>query len=229
MIMVVLLAAALQGEDPAAPTTQPAESPSVTPHRSEEGLVVCANLTYDRNKTSVCFADKFLRQIEQDASIRTEGRFRPVRLDADELFRIPFAIMTGEGNFQLTDAQRQNLRTYLERGGFLLASAGCSSDPWNRAFRSELKKTFPDRAMKKLPMTHPIFHTVYDIDQLRMKKNTPAQLEGLEINGKLAIIYSEQGLNDTQNAGKGCCCCGGDEILNAQAVNVNILAYALTH
>lgn len=223
--LLTLIATLAGGADRPAADTQPARRSGV----ADEGVVVCANLTYDRNKTSVCFADRFLSQIQQDAGVRTEGRFRSIRLDADELFRCPFAVMTGEGPFQLTDAQRKNLRTYLERGGFLLASAGCSDSRWNQAFRAELKKTFPDRPFVKLPMTHPVFHTVYDIDQLRLESTGQARLEGLEINGKLVLIYSAQGLNDTANAGKGCCCCGGSEILNAQSVNVNILAYALTH
>ena len=40
--------------------------------------------------------------------------------------------------------------------------------------------------------------------------------------------YSPDGLNDTQHM-QGCCCCGGNEITNAVDVNVNVLAYALTH
>jgi hypothetical protein len=210
----------------AAPTTRPAPP---APAADREGVVQCANLTYARTKSSVCFSDKFLRQVASETSIRTEDHFRPVRLDADELYNHPFAIMTGEGKFELTDAERKNLKSYLERGGFLLASAGCSSPDWNRAFRDELKRIFPERKLKKLEMSHPVFHTVYDIDQIKMKKPTTVKLEGLEIDGKLVLIYSEQGLNDTANAGKGCCCCGGNEIANAQYMNVNILTYALTH
>ncbi len=228
-IAVTILSLHAFAQSPPVATSRPSGSDNTSNAQAEEGVVQCANLTYDRNKTSVCFSDKFLRQIAQDTPVRTEGRFRAVRLDADALFDIPFAIMTGEGTFQLSDAQRKNLRRYLERGGFLLASAGCSSDPWNRSFRSEIRKVFPDRDLKPIAMNHPIFHTVYDIDALRLKHGSSARLEGLEINGKLALIYSQQGLNDTGNAGKGCCCCGGNEILNAQAVNVNILAYALTH
>lgn len=209
------------------PTTQPAATIPGIP--ASEGLVRCANLVYDRNKTSVCFADRFLRQMERETSIRTEGSFRQIRLEADELFRYPFAIMTGEGAFELSTAQRKNLKTFLQRGGFILASAGCSNSQWDKSFRSEIKALFSDHPLTKLPMSHPVFHTVYDIEALKIKKDAAVILEGMEINGRLALIYSEQGLNDTGNAGKGCCCCGGSEILNAQSINANILAYALTH
>jgi hypothetical protein len=65
-----------------------------------------------------------------------------VRLDNEELFRFPFIVMTGEGNFTLTPHERENLKKYVESGGFLLASAGCSSEEWDKAFRREMQSIF---------------------------------------------------------------------------------------
>ncbi|MDK1031622.1 MAG: DUF4159 domain-containing protein [Planctomycetia bacterium] len=201
-----------------------------TPNKdSRQGIVQCANFIYGRNKSSVCFSDEFLAQIQKDTHIRTNRRFCPVKLGGNELFQYPFAVMTGEGSFTLTPTQRQNLRSYVSRGGFLVASAGCSSSEWNASFRAEIRRVFPKRKLKKLPMSHPIFHTVYDIKALKTKRAANAYLEAMEIDGKIVLIYSKEGLNDTANAGPGCCCCGGNEILNARRVNANILAYALTH
>ena len=196
---------------------------------AREGVVQCANLIYGQNKTSVCFSDAFLAKVQRDTLIRTNRRFYPVKLDSQEMFQYPFALMTGEGNFTLTPAQRRNLRTYVLRGAFLVASAGCSSTEWDASFRAEFARTFPDMKFQKLPMSHPIFRTVYEIKQLQTKHPAQAYLEALEVNGKIVLVYSREGLNDTSNAGPGCCCCGGNEILNAQQVNVNLLAYALTH
>lgn len=196
---------------------------------SHQGVVQCANLIYGRNKSSVCFSDEFLAQIQKDTHVRTNRRFCPVKLDSDELFGYPFAVMTGEGTFSLTEPQRQNLRSYVMRGGFLVASPGCSSSSWDASFRAEFRKVFPKQKLEKLPMSHPIFHTVYDIEKLKTKGSGSGHLEALEIDGKIVLIYSSDGLNDTGNAGPGCCCCGGNEILNAKQVNANLLAYALTH
>ena len=49
-----------------------------------------------------------------------------------------------------------------------------------------------------------------------------------EIAGRLGVIYSQDGLNDTAHT-HGCCCCGGNEISNCIQVNVNILAYSLLY
>jgi hypothetical protein len=197
---------------------------------AEPGMVRCANLIYGHNKTSVCFSDEFLAQIQKETNVRTNRRFCPVKLASDEIYQYPFAVMTGEGSFTLSPRQRANLRNYLSRGGFLVASAGCSSSAWNASFRAEIKQVFPERQLEKLAMNHPVFHTVYDIETMGgRKRRVDARLEGLQLDGKIVLIYSPEGLNDTANAGPGCCCCGGNEIENARQVNVNLLAYALTH
>lgn len=195
--------------------------------------VQCANLVYAVNKTSVCFSDRFLKRLEMETKILTEPRFTRVRLDdARQLCNHPFAIMTGEGGFTLTEKERINLRHYLTHGGFLVASAGCSDPEWTRSFRREFARTFPGKQLKKIPMSHPLFRTVYLIRSLETSKKRhgpqAAALEGYSIEGRLVLVFSPDGLNDTAHA-QNCCCCGGDEIGNAEFVNVNLLAYALLH
>ncbi len=196
---------------------------------AKEGIVQCANLIYGGGKTSTCFSDEFLSAVQKETSIATERRFKPVKLDGDELFAYPFAVMTGEGDFSLSPKERDNLRNYLSSGGFLLASAGCSNQEWDRAFRREMKGVFDAGALAKLGMDHPVFKTVHQVSDLGLSKSEgTGHLEGVEQNGRLVVIYSADGLNNTANA-PGCCCCGGNEITNSLQLNVNILAYALLH
>lgn len=191
-------------------------------------LVQCANLIYAGSKTSHCFSDKFLRELHEITFIDADAQFTPAKLGSEELFNYPFAIMTGEGAFSLLEEERANLKSYLERGGFLLASAGCSSPEWDRSFRREFKQLFSGQEMKKIPMDHALFGMVYDIKRINLKNGGTTLLEGLEIGGKIVLIYASEGLNDVANV-QGCCCCGGNEIRNAKEVNTNIIVYALTH
>ncbi|MHC4995598.1 MAG: DUF4159 domain-containing protein [Planctomycetota bacterium] len=219
-LSAILLVALLACPLPAAPQDD-------TP---QPGLVHCANLIYGRNKSSVCFADHFLADIQKESNIRTASNFTPVQLESHELYEYPFSVMTGEGAFTLTEPQRENLRKYLTTGGFLLVSAGCSSPPWVQSFRREIKTVFPDEELIALETDHPIFHTVYDINELKTKsKSVKPVLEALVVDGRIVMVFSADGLNDTANAGGNCCCCGGNEVLDARKVNVNLLAYALTH
>lgn len=194
----------------------------------KEGVIQCANLIYAGTKTSRCFSDAFLSSVQKETTIGTERRFKSVKLDSKELFKFPFVMMTGESDFYLTSKERENLKEYLAKGGFLLSSAGCSNKEWDRAYRREMRKVFGDSALKKIPTEHPIFRTVNDVKKLKLYGGKEGFLEGVEIDGKLVAVHSKNGLNDTGNT-SGCCCCGGSEILNSLEINVNIFAYALLH
>ncbi|MEM6884929.1 MAG: DUF4159 domain-containing protein [Verrucomicrobiota bacterium] len=203
---------------------------TLLPSSTQAGSKVrCAMLIYGGTHTSRCFSDEFLSVAQKETTIATERRFKTVKLDADELFEYPFVVMTGEGEFHFTSKERENLKKYLENGGFLLASAGCSSDKFKQAFVREMKAVLPDNELTDMGMDSPIFRTVYTIESLVLKSpvGTP-KLQALEIGGKTVVVFSPHGLNDTANT-EGCCCCGGNEIKNSLQVNVNILAYALLY
>jgi len=213
---LLLLAVCIVAQDQHPPRPAPAEG---------SDAVACANLIYAGTRSSVCFSDKFLSIVASETTINTARKFTPVKLADKEVFNYPFAVMTGEGAFTLTEAERVNLRRYLERGGFLLASAGCSSGQWDSSFRREFEIVFPGRSLEPIPLDHEIFRTVYEIKKLKTH-GAEAKLLGMSIGGKIVLVYSSDGLNDTSTM-HGCCCCGGNEIGNSQQMNVNILAYVL--
>lgn len=196
---------------------------------AKDGAVQCGMLIYAGTKTSRCFSDEFLSRVQQKTSIATERRFKFVKLGADDLFGFPFVVMTGEGDFTLNQRERDNLKNYLSNGGFLLASAGCSNKDWDVAFRREMKKVMASQPLQAIASTHPLFRTVFELEKMKLSKSSgEAKLEGVEHNGRLVVVYSAQGLNNTANT-SGCCCCGGNEIGNSLEVNVNIVAYAMLH
>ncbi len=203
---------------------------ALTPALSaKEGAVECGNLIYAGTKTSKCFSDEFLTTVQQKTSIATERRFKAVKLADDELFKIPFVIMTGEEDFNLPAKERENLKKYLQNGGFLLASASCSNEAWSKAFEREIKSIFGNDCLKDIPMNHEIFRTVFTVKDLKLSHSGPETLlKGVTHNGKIVVVYSAEGLNDSSHA-EGCCCCGGNEIQNSMEINANILAYALLH
>lgn len=199
------------------------------PVGAKEGAVECGNLIYAGTRTSKCFSDEFLTTVQQKTSISTERRFKTVKLADEELFKIPFVIMTGEGDFNLTTKERENLKRYLENGGFLLASASCSNKPWSTAFEREIKSIFGNDALKDIPGDHEIFRTIFTVKDMKLSHSGPeSMLRGMTHNGKIVVVYSTEGLNDTSHT-EGCCCCGGNEIQNSMEINANILAYALLH
>ena len=189
-----------------------------------------ALLTYNRGKTAVCFATKFLDLAARKAKIDVSRSLHKIPLEESDLSNHPLVIFSGDLRFKLSDQEMTNLKNYMQKGGFVIATAGCSNEVWNASFKKMIKKMLPNAKLVPLTMKHPVFHTLYDLKQLNSTKSkkTPI-LYGLKINGRLAMIYSPVGLNDTAHAGGDCCCCGGEEILQSHLVNANILAYVLTH
>lgn len=208
--------------------TDPQPKPTPSTKALEPGQIAVGNFIYAGDRSSVCFADKFLSDAAAATTLPVEKTFRAVRLDSDAVFDTPFCVFSGEDAFTLTEKERANLRRYLMNGGFLLSSPSCSNEDWDKSLRKELALALPEYRLVTIPMSHPVFSIVNRIDALNCKNGSTALVEGLEINGRLVMIYSKEGLNDVGNA-KGCCCCGGNEIKRSAEVNVNILTYALLY
>jgi len=229
---------ALHAQNAGAPNTSsttPEPTRIITPTSKPEfasasdlAMLQCGNLIYAGNQSSVCFADNFLADAARQTNLRVNKKFCPVRLDAEAVFDFPFCVMSGNEGFTFSEKERKQFRKYLTQGGFLLVSPGCSDQKWDKAFRQEVKVCFPDNPLKTIPMTHPIFSLVHPIPHLTEKHGKPAVLEGLEINGRLVMVYSKEGLNDVEHA-KGCCCCGGNELRDPARINVNVFTYAVLY
>jgi hypothetical protein len=200
------------------------------PAADDAAAVKVAMIEYAGARPDRCFAAGFLDMVARNSSIKVARQMTKVSLDSPDLFNYPFAVFTGENSFTLTEAEKKNLAAYLRRGGFIMASAGCSNTLWADSFRQLMSELFPREKLETLPMKHPVFHTLFEIDELRARKGgAKPVLLGMTRGDRLVMVFCAMGLNDTDNAGGGCCCCGGNELRDAHLLNANLLTYALTH
>lgn len=194
-----------------------------------EGRVRIGRMIYADGRTTRCFSEGFLSLVGRHTQINISRSMQDVQLGSDEIFDHPMIIMSGEKGFELSGEEIVNLRKFLMRGGFVLASAGCSNKPWDESFRLAIQFALPEYQFRTLAMTEPIFHTLFDIDSIQSVKPASEPILGLQIDGRLAIVYSPLGLNDSRSLGGKCCCCGANELRNARFINANAVVYALTH
>ena len=195
----------------------------------QDSEIVVARLTYDKGKTAVCFAEQFLTTYARETGQNVRRDYEQVALSSEDLFEYPFVVFSGQEAFTLSDKEKENLKRYVERGGFVLASAGCSNNAWSRSFEAVFTAVFGEDQLAGLDTDHALFHTVYDIDHVDVSKPGGRDpIQAMVTDGRVRVLYSPLGLNDTGNAGGDCCCCGGSEIKNARLINVNALGYALT-
>jgi Domain of unknown function (DUF4159) len=135
-----------------------------------------------------------------------KGEVKPTPLDigGPDLLdkKPPFIFFTGHKNFVLNDQEIQNLRDYLQIGGAIwgdnaLAGRGSRFDV---AFRREMKRVVPDLDKKFEPMalTHDVFtkswFTISKVPEGMDYFDEP--LEHLDIDGRLAIIYTPNDYSD---------------------------------
>ena len=132
-----------------------------------------------------------LAAIRERTALPVEATEARVTLMDDRLWDYPFLHMTGHGNVKFSDEEVKRLREYLERGGFLHADDNYGLD---ESFRREIRRVFPDRELVDVPLSHPIYHVVYDfpkgIPKIHEHDGKPARGLGIFLGDRLAVYYS---------------------------------------
>ncbi len=89
---------------------------------------------------------------------------QPVNLDdGDDVFNYPWLYAVEVGHWQLTDSQVQQMRDFLDRGGFFMCDDFHGTEEWD-VFLETMQRVFPDREIVDIPDKDAIFHTIYDLD-----------------------------------------------------------------
>jgi hypothetical protein len=101
-----------------------------------------------------------------------------IRPTDQRLFDYPFAYIVEPGHMELTDEDAAALREYLMRGGFLMLDDFHGEYEWQHA-REQVRKILPEYEIKDLPLTHPIFHSYFDVDQVIQVPGVAALVRGV--------------------------------------------------
>jgi hypothetical protein len=187
-------------------------------------------------------------------------------MDDPRLLQVPFLLLTVNAPFTVTEAEATNLGRYLTSGGFLWIENVYVPKPVGNGFTSDMpalrelvRSAFQrvghtegkDWRFTRLDPSHPLYHCYYDLSSLPMgfwdwtytytgsaEHYSPEYLEGIEVAGRLAGVYSQKDYADfwageaeyiranTQIVNDRFTI-GGEE-LKPYDLGVNVLVYALT-
>ena len=140
------------------------------------------------NKTSLPNLITFCNQ-NLHANINPQEQI--VEPGSPELFSYPFVHLTGHGNITFTDQEAQNLRKYLESGGFLHVDDNYGLDKF---IRVEMKKVFPELQFIEIPFNHPVYHQKFNFEnglpKVHEHDGKPPRGYGLIYQGRLVCFYS---------------------------------------
>ena len=91
--------------------------------------------------------------------------YRWVDLGSEDVFEYPFAYVSEPGEMELSDVEVDNLREFVNRGGFVLLDDFDGPQQLGNMF-SNVQRAFPNKSWVALDIEHPIFHTQYELDDL---------------------------------------------------------------
>lgn len=231
------------------PPTKPLEDPTLPPtnrnDQIERGLLQIAKLRHTGGWDAAPQAlHNLLMALNQVAGMSASTTARSLPATDPNLFRYPLLYMHGQNHFNLSQKERDQLKTHLSRGGVLFADACCGAKPFDQSFRKLAKQMYPEAEFKRIPADHELFTTAaggYDIREVRRRipetnrkdvaLNTVVNrgepfLEGIEVEGRLVIIYSKYDISCALEK-QASLECAGYVPEDALKIAVNIVLYAM--
>jgi hypothetical protein len=146
--------------------------------------------------------------------------------------KTPILFFSGVRTIKFAPAELDLLRSYVLRGGMILADSIAGSPYFHQSFREAMAKAFPELAWRVLPADHPVYHILVDVDKVSYPKNLNSDrplLEGLYIYSRAGVVLSRYGLG-----------CGWDghevpllkqavfyDLDSANKIGMNLVAYAV--
>nr|WP_315140515.1 DUF4159 domain-containing protein [uncultured Flavobacterium sp.] len=128
-----------------------------------------------------------------NSNINTRIKAKPATVEpsSPDLFSYPFIHMTGHGNVVFSDNDRDNLKKYLEAGGFLHIDDNYGMDQY---IRKEIKKLFPNNELIEIPSNHSIFQKPYiftsGLPKIHEHDGKRPQAFGVFIENRLVLLYT---------------------------------------
>jgi len=122
----------------------------------------------------------FVKGIREWAGTNLRVSTDPIQLRAtdERLFHYPLVYIVEPGHMELSDEEAAALREYLMRGGFLFLDDFHGEREWQHA-QEQLRMILPEYNINDLPLSHSIFHSYFDLDQVVQVPGWAALLQGV--------------------------------------------------
>lgn len=99
-----------------------------------------------------------VKYLNSNTEIKANPRVETIDITSKSLYQFQFLHTTGHGNISFTESERVILKNYLLNGGFLHIDDNYGMFPF---FKKEIKKIFPDRELKEIPISHELFTSYF--------------------------------------------------------------------
>lgn len=180
----------------------------------------------------------------RELKIHATARSELINITDDALFDYHLVFMQGRNAFRFTDAEREQLKKYIDRGGMLFADSICASRAFSESFRREMAAIFPQNKLERIPLDDPLLSTKFGGFDLKIVtrrdpqnrganaplsaalKKVPPDLEGIKFDDRWGVIFSQYDIScaleklDSLE-------CRGYVREDAARIGLNIILYSL--
>lgn len=108
---------------------------------------------------------QFMTIVDRLIGLDASRRENAIRLDDPNIRKYPFLYALEVGDIALSPPEVEGLRNYLLAGGFLVIDDFWGSWQWAN-FEQQIRRVLPEYPIVEIPKDHPIFNTVYKIDEV---------------------------------------------------------------
>jgi len=184
------------------------------------------------------------KTLARETGIRVGTARRDLALTDPRLFDYAVAFMQGRTAFSFSPKEREALRTFVQRGGVLLADSICGSQTFTRSFRREMKLIFPTTPLEGIPADHAMFSTQYggfDLSTVTRRqpqrvddggplkvtlRKVPPEFEGVRLGDRYGVIFSRYDISCALERHESLQCEGYTR-QDAARLALNLVLYAL--
>ncbi|MDO8735280.1 MAG: DUF4159 domain-containing protein [Elusimicrobiota bacterium] len=199
------------------------------------GKFVFAQLKYSGNwdpRTNVW--NRISEFLTVSTSIKSIQERRIVTISDEELFWLPFLVITGDSDFaKFSDDEIKIIIRYLQCGGmiFIDDSSGKKGSGFDKSIRDMVNKISPENPLERIPPTDAMLKSFYLLQNVSGRIITNRYFEGCKIGERYSIIYSQNdllGAWEKDNLGNYIYPCDDKQRWEAKKMTINIILYALT-
>jgi hypothetical protein len=189
--------------------------------------------------------NNFIVGLREWAGTNLKIAARPEALEImdDRIFDYPILYAVEPGFMELSDEQALRLREYIMRGGFFMVDDFWGEAEWENV-QEQFHKILPEYEIKDLPLSHPIFHSYLDIEEVVQVPNVYNAQRGVT-SEKGGIVPHYMGVENKDGrlvafVSRNCDLGDAWEWINdpvypvkyglpAYKVGINVVIYAMSH
>lgn len=108
----------------------------------------------------------------------------------EDLLQSPVLFISGRDAFELSADHKENLKQYVNQGGFIFAEACCGGEGFDRSFRALMQELFPSSSLRLLPEDHPVWFAEEKVNSKYLRP-----LLGVDACCRTSVVYCPKDLS----------------------------------